>query len=280
MSIKLLRPRTPGQRGMKVNVYREVLTSKVPVRSLIRGVKSSSGRNSRGVITVQHRGGGAKQKLRQIDFIQRKFGTPATIRSIEYDPKRTAFIAYIVFGDGHHSYILAPEGIHVGDRVIYGESTKIKLGNRLMLKNIPAGVTVHNIELIPGKGGQIVRAAGAGATLMGTDEGFALLRMPSGEVRKVPEGAYASIGSVSNPEHMNIKIGKAGRSRRMGRRPRVRGKAKNPVDHPHGGGEGGSPIGLKHPKTPTGKPTRGYKTRKKKASDRLIVKRRSKKRRS
>ncbi len=279
MSIRLLRPQTPGQRGMKVNIYRGVLTPGAPVKSLVRGGKRSSGRNNRGVITSSHRGSGAKQKLRQVDFIQRKFGIPAVVRSIEYDPKRTAFIAHIIFNDGHHSYILAPEGMKVEDKVIYGENTKIKLGNRLMLKNIPAGVTVHNIELTPGKGGQIVRAAGGGATLMGLDEGFALLKMPSGEVRKVPNKAYASIGSVSNPEHMNIKLGKAGRSRRMGRRPNVRGKAKNPVDHPHGGGEGGSPIGMKHPKTPAGKPTRGYKTRKKKASNRLIVKRRGKKRR-
>lgn len=279
MSIKLLKPRTPGQRGMKVNIYREVLTSKKPVKSLIRGTKRNSGRNSRGVITIQHRGGGAKQRMRQVDFKQRKFGIPGIVRAIEYDPKRTAFLAHIVFSDGEQSYILATEGLKVGDKVICGPSTKIKPGNRLMLKNIPASVTIHNIELTPGKGGQIVRSAGSSATLMGVDEGYALIKMPSGEVRKVPEEAYASIGSVSNPEHMNIKIGKAGRTRRMGRRPRVRGKAKNPVDHPHGGGEGGSPIGLKHPKTPTGKPTRGYKTRKRKISNRLIVKRRGKKRR-
>ena len=279
MSIRLLKPRTPGQRGMKVASYREVLTSNQPVKALVRGVKRSSGRNSRGVITVQSRGGGARQKIRQVDFKQRKFGIPATVRAIEYDPKRTAFLAHIVFSDGEQSYILLPDGLKVGDRVIYGPSTKIKLGNRLMLKNIPVGVTIHSIEMTLGKGGQAVKSAGSSATLMGIDEGYALIKMPSGEVRKVPEEAYASIGRVSNPEHMNIKIGKAGRHRLMGRRPHVRGKAKNPVDHPHGGGEGGSPIGMKHPKTPTGKPTRGYKTRKPKASDKLIVKRRGKKRR-
>lgn len=265
---------------MKVNIYRGVLTSKQPVKALSRGYKRAGGRNSRGVITSRHRGSGARQKLRAVDFKQSKFGVPGVVRSIEYDPKRTAFIAHVVFSDGGQSYILAPEGLKTGDKIIYGESTKIKLGNRLKLKNIPAGVTVHNIEMTPGCGGQIVRAAGSGATLMSLDEGYALIKMPSGEVRKIPEAAYASVGSVSNPEHIGIKIGKAGRSRHMGRRPRVRGKAKNPVDHPHGGGEGGSPIGLKHPKTPAGKPTRGYKTRrKKKASSRLIVKPRGKKRR-
>lgn len=265
---------------MRVNIYRQTLTSRRPIKALSRGVKRGSGRNSRGVVTVQHRGGGAKQKIRAVDFKQRKFGIGGTVRSIEYDPKRSAFIALVVFSDGQQSYILAPVGLKVNDKIIYGENTKIKLGNRLMLKNIPAGITVHNIELTPGRGGQIVRAAGTSATVMGLDEDYALLKMPSGEVRKVPALSFASIGSVSNPEHMNIKIGKAGRARHWGRRPTVRGKAKNPVDHPHGGGEGGSPIGLKHPKTPTGKPTRGYKTRnKKKASSRLIVKPRGKKRR-
>lgn len=275
-----VKPTTSGRRGMKLLDFKSVLTSKTPVKSLIAGSKRSSGRNNRGVITIEHRGGGAKQRLRTVDFKQRKFGIPGIIRTVEYDPMRTAFIAHIVFSDGEQNYILAPEGITVGDKIIYGETAKIKLGNRLQLKNIPAGTTIHNIELIPGRGGQIVRSAGGRATLMGFDGDYALIKLPSGEVRKVIGVAAASIGSVSNGDHMNLKIGKAGRSRWLGRRPNVRGKAKNPVDHPHGGGEGGTSIGLKHPKTPTGKPTRGFKTRsRKKLSNQFIVKSRSKKRR-
>lgn len=278
--VRVVKPTTAGRRGMKLLDFASVLTTKKPVKKLVKGAKRSSGRNNRGVITIEHRGGGAKQRLRTVDFKQRKFGIPGIVRDIAYDPKRTAFIAHIVFTDGEHSYILSPEGISVGDKITYGESTKIKVGNRLQLKNIPAGTTIHNIELVPGKGGQIVRSAGGRATLMGFDDGYALIKMPSGEVRKILEDAFASIGSVSNSDHMNLKIGKAGRSRWLGRRPNVRGKAKNPVDHPHGGGEGGAPIGLKHPKTPTGKPARGLKTRnRKKLSNRLIVKPRSKKRR-
>lgn len=276
--VRLVRPTTPGRRGMKLLDFKSVLTAKKPVKSLVRGSKRSSGRNNRGVITIEHRGGGAKQLLRTVDFKQRKFGIPGIIRTVEYDPKRTAFICHLVFTDGEQTYILAPEGIAVGDKIIYGETTKIKLGNRMFLKNIPAGTTIHNIEITPGKGGQIVRSAGGRATLMGFDETYALIKLPSGEVRKIISMASASIGSVSNADHMNIKIGKAGRSRWMGRRPNVRGKAKNPVDHPHGGGEGAAPIGLKHPKTPTGKPTRGLKTRsRKKLSNKFIVRPRTKK---
>lgn len=278
MSVKTIKPTTAGRRGMKVIAFREVLSNDRPVKSLIKGGKRGSGRNNRGVITVHHRGGGAKQKQRMVDTAQRKFGIPAVVRSIQYDPKRTAFIAHIVFTDGHQTYMLAPEGLTVGQKIVFNETTKIKPGNRAQLKNIPAGLMVHNVELVPGRGGQIVRSAGTGAVVMGFDGGHAILKLPSGEVRKVPEICYASVGTVSNPEHMNIKIGKAGRSRYMNRRPHVRGKAKNPVDHPHGGGEGGSSIGMKHPKTPTGKPALGYKTRNpKKASNRLIVKRRTKK---
>lgn len=280
MNIRLIKPTTPGQRGMKVADRRQVVTSQSPYKGLVRGTKRSSSRNNRGVITITARGGGVKQLLRTVDFKQRKFGVPGIVRSIEYDPKRTALIAHIVFTDGEHSYILAPQNLGVGDKIIYNETTKIKPGNRLMLRHIPIGMIIHNIELTPGRGGQIVRSAGSGATLMSVESGYALLKLPSGEVRKVLDTGYASIGTVSNSEHFNIKIGKAGRNRWLGRRPRVRGKAKNPVDHPHGGGEGGSPIGLKHPKTPTGKPALGYKTRnKKKKSGRLIVKARTKKRR-
>jgi len=279
MNIRLIKPTTPGRRGMKVADRRQTVTSQRPHKSLVRGMKRNSGRNNRGVITIRARGGGAKQLLRKVDFKQRKLGIPGVVKTIEYDPKRTALIAHIVFTDGECSYILAPQNLSVGDKIIYNEITKIKTGNRLMLKNIPAGIIIHNIELTPGKGGQIVRSAGASATLMGIEGGYAQLKLPSGEVRKVLETAFASIGTVSNSEHMNIKIGKAGRHRWMGRRPRVRGKAKNPVDHPHGGGEGGSPIGLKHPKTPTGKPALGYKTRdRKKHSSKLIVKARNRKR--
>ncbi|AKM84780.1 MAG: 50S ribosomal protein L2, large subunit ribosomal protein L2 [candidate division Kazan bacterium GW2011_GWA1_50_15] len=279
MTVRLLKPVTPGQRGMRVLVYREVLTSKHrPVKGLVRGAKRGSGRNSRGVITSQRRGGGAKQLMRTVDLHQKKFGIPATVRAIAYDPRRTAFIAHVIFSDGEQAYMLAPEGLKVGDRVITNSTAKIKLGNRMQLAAMPAGVTVHNVELVPGKGGQIVRSAGSSATMMGLDSGYALLKLPSGEVRRIPATAYASIGAVSNGEHMNIKIGKAGRHRLMGRRPRVRGKAKNPVDHPHGGGEGGSSIGMKHPKTPTGKPALGYKTRdRKKSSNKLIVKPRPRK---
>ncbi len=278
MTVRILKPTTPGQRGMRQIVYRDVITAKSAVKSLTKGGKRGSGRNRRGVITIQHRGGGAKQSVRSVDTRQQRLGVPATVRDIAYDPKRTAFIAHLVFTNGEQSYILAPEGLKRGDKIIYNPATKVKLGNRMQLKAIPAGVAVHNVELAPGLGGQIVRSAGASATVMGFDGGYALLKLPSGEVRKLPEIAYASIGAVSNPEHMNIKIGKAGRKRWMGRRPHVRGKAKNPVDHPHGGGEGSSSIGMKHPKTPTGKPALGFKTRdRKKASNRLIVKPRPRK---
>jgi len=280
MNIILVNPTTPGRRGMKLADRRGVITEKKPFAGLTKGSKRGSGRNNRGVITISSRGGGSKQLLRTVDFKQRKFGISGNVKGIEYDPKRSAYLAHIVFTDGEHSYILAPNNLKVGDKIIYNESAKVKLGNRIMLKNIPSGQVIHNIELTPGKGGQIVRSAGLGATLMGIESGYALLKLPSGEVRKVSELGFASIGTVSNSEHMNIKIGKAGRNRWLGHRPHVRGKAKNPVDHPHGGGEGNTSIGLKHPKTPTGKPALGYKTRnKKKLSSKFIVKSRSKKRR-
>lgn len=278
MVVKLSKPNTSGRRGMSHVQHSAVITVNKPLKSLVVGKKRNSGRSSQGTITAWHRGGGAKQSMRQVDLKQLKFGIPGTIKSIEYDPKRTAYIALISFLDGEKTYILAPADIKVGDKVIYNEKTKIKMGNRLALKNIPAGVAIHNIELQPGKGGQLVRSAGSSAMIASFDKGYAQVKLPSGEIRLIPENALASIGVLSNKDHNNITIGKAGRSRLMGRRPHVRGKAKNPVDHPHGGGEGGSPIGLKHPKTPWGKPTKGYKTRKKSKSNKHIVKPRSRKR--
>jgi len=279
MGIRLIKPTTSGVRGMKVINFKEVLTAKKPVKSLTHGKKRIDVRNNRGVKTMTGRGGGAKRRFRDIDLHQNKFGIPARVAGIEYDPNRTAFIAHIIFTDGTHSYILSPEGLKVDDKVVYGESTKIKLGNRLQLKNMPAGATIHNLELVPGHGGQMARSAGASATVMSFDAGFALVKFPSGEVRKIPETAYASIGALSNPDHMNVRVAKAGRKRMMGRRPTTRGKVKNPVDHPHGGGEGSTSVGLKYPKTKTGKPALGYKTRnKKKASNKFIVKPRTVKR--
>ena len=279
MAVKKLKPITAGRRNMTQIVRTGVLTEVSPLKALTRGGKRSSGRNSRGVITAQHRGGGAKRRMRFVDLKQTRLGIPGTIKSIEYDPGRSSYIALVSFIDGEKTYILAPVDIKVGDRVVYNVSTKIKVGNRLMLKNIPTGTPIHNVELQPGRGGQLARSAGGSATIIGFDKGNAQVRIPSGEVRLIPEICFASIGALSNPDHNNVKIGMAGRKRHMGRRPIVRGKAKNPVDHPHGGGEGGSPIGLKHPKTPTGKPTKGYKTRKKRKPNWYIIKPRTKKRR-
>jgi large subunit ribosomal protein L2 len=279
MGIRAIKPTTSGIRGMRVIAFKGVITKTVPEKSLVKGRKRLDARNHRGVKTMTGRGGGVKRRLRLVDLVQNKFGIPARVESIQYDPNRTAFIAHLIFTDGAHSYILAPEGLKVDDKVVYGPSTKIKLGNRLQLKNIPAGTVIHNIELVPGRGGKLARSAGASAVLMSFDAGFALIKFPSGEVRRIPEIAYASIGSLSNPDHMNVRIAKAGRKRMMGRRPTTRGKVKNPVDHPHGGGEGSTSVGLKYPKTRTGKPALGYKTRnKKKASNKFIVKPRTKKR--
>jgi len=281
MPVRILKPTTSGQRGMSRIVRRAVITSQVPLKSLIKGHKRSSGRNSRGVITIRARGGsGVKQKIRLVDLKQLKFGIPGIVKSIEYDPGRTAYIALVSFLDGQKVYMLAPVGLSVGDKVVYNDKTKIKLGNRLMLKHIPAGTPIHNVELQPKKGGQLARSAGNRATITSFTKGYAQVKLPSGEIRLISKDAFASIGALSNPDHANIVLGKAGRSRLMGRRPRVRGKAKNPVDHPHGGGEGGCPIGLKHPKTPWGKPTKGYKTRKKSKSNKYIIKPRSRKRKS
>ena len=274
MAIKKFKPTTPGRRFMSVPSFEEI-TKKEPERSLVEILKNKAGRNMQGRTTIRHRGGGHKRKYRIIDFKRDKDGIPAKVTAIEYDPNRTAYIALLSYADGEKRYILAPTGISVGDTIQSGENADIKPGNALNLAHIPVGTTVHNIELSPGKGGQMVRSAGASAQLMAREGGMATLRLPSGEMRVVPENCRATIGQVGNIEHENISMGKAGRSRWMNKRPHVRGVVMNPVDHPHGGGEGKSPIGRKSPVTPWGKPTLGYKTRKKnKTSDKYIVKRR------
>lgn len=256
------------------------LTKVKPNKKLTTGKKKMAGRNSAGRISVRRRGGGHKRRYRDVDFKRvDKQGVPGNIASIEYDPNRTAFIALVHYNDGDKRYILCPEGLKEGDEVVCGERTKVKLGNRMQLQFIPQGYKIYNLEMQLGRGGAIVRSAGTAATLIGFDERYALVQMPSGEVRKFHKEAYASIGTVSNPEHSLIKIGKAGRSRWLGRRPKVLGKSMNAVDHPHGGGEGHSPIGLKSPKTPWGKKALGVKTRKKSKSSRLIVRTRTHKRR-
>jgi large subunit ribosomal protein L2 len=258
---------------MSVLSYEE-LTKKKPEKALLQPKKKHAGRNNQGRITVRHRGGGAKAKYRLIDFKRNKFEVPAKVAAIEYDPNRSAFIALLHYLDGEKRYILAPMGLKAGDMIVSSESADIKPGNSLLLQNIPTGTLVHNIELRPGSGGQIARSAGTYAQLMAKEGSLATLRMPSGEIRKVPINARATIGTVGNADHENVRIGKAGRKRHMGFRPSVRGVVMNPVDHPHGGGEGKSPIGLPAPVTPWGKPALGYKTRKrKKYSNRLIVKR-------
>jgi large subunit ribosomal protein L2 len=274
VAIKKFKPTTPGRRGMTVSTFEEI-TKKEPERSLVEILKNSAGRNMQGRLTSRHRGGGHKRKYRIIDFKRDKDGIPAKVVAIEYDPNRSANIALLQYRDGEKRYILAPLGLAVGDIVESGASADIKPGNALPLSHTPVGTMVHNIELVPGKGGQLVRAAGTAAQLMAREGGFATLRLPSGEMRMVHEECKATIGQVGNLDHENITIGKAGRSRWLNRRPHVRGVVMNPIDHPHGGGEGKSPIGLKSPVTPWGKPTLGYKTRKKKkASDKYIVKRR------
>ena len=261
---------------MSVLTYEEI-TKKTPEKSLTEILKKNAGRNKQGRITVRHQGGGSKRKYRIIDFKRDKKGVPAKVIAIEYDPNRTAFIALLQYADGEKRYILAPLDLKVGDTVVSGEEADIKPGNALPLQNIPVGTLIHNIELKAGRGGQIVRSAGAYAQLMGKENGYAQVRLPSGEYRKVPLNAMATIGTVGNTDHSNVNIGKAGRKRHMGIRPTVRGVVMNPVDHPHGGGEGKSPVGMPAPVTPWGKPALGYKTRKtKKYSNRLIVKRATK----
>lgn len=277
MAIKKYKPNTPGQRGMTVSAFEEI-TKSTPEKSLTVTLKKHSGRNSRGKITVRHRGGGYRPKYRIIDFKRNKDGIPGKVAAIEYDPNRSANIALIFYADGEKAYIIAPNKLKVGDTIVSGADADIKVGNALPLANIPVGTIIHNIELNPGGGGQLVRSAGNGAQLMAKEGKFAQVRLPSGEVRKIRIECRATIGEVGNLDHENIKIGKAGKKRHMGIRPTVRGSVMNPNDHPHGGGEGRAPIGRKGPVTPWGKPALGLKTRKKKkASDKLIVKRRNEK---
>ena len=274
MSIKVYKPTTNSRRNMSVTDYSE-LSKVAPERSLLAPLKKHSGRNSYGRITVRHHGGGNRRKYRIIDFKRDKMGA-ATVLTLEYDPNRSAHIALIQYEDGEKRYILAPVGLKVGDIVSAGADADIKAGNALPLANIPTGTFVHNVELYPGRGGQLARAAGNAAQLMAKEGVYALLRLPSGELRNVPASCMATVGTVGNADHENVKIGKAGRTRHMGIRPTVRGSVMNPNDHPHGGGEGKSPIGRPGPCTPWGKPALGYKTRnKKKSSDKLIVKRRN-----
>lgn len=274
MPIRTHKPTSPGRRGMSVSTFEEI-TKKAPEKSLLKPLKKNAGRNVRGKITVRHRGGGAKRRLRIIDFKRNKLGVPAKVAAIEYDPNRSARIALIHYGDGEKRYMLAPLGLKVGDTVMSGPAAEIKPGNALPLKAIPTGTLIHNIELYRGKGGQMVRSAGAAAQLMAKEGLHCLLRLPSGEMRLVDSECMATVGQVGNVDHANIHLGKAGRSRLLGRRPQVRGAAMNPRDHPHGGGEGKAPIGMPGPKTPWGKPALGYRTRRNKASDKWIVKRRS-----
>ncbi len=274
MAMKHYKPTTPSRRNMTVIDYSELSKVK-PERSLLEPIKKNAGRNSYGRITVRHRGGGNRRKYRVIDFKRNKFGVPATVKTLEYDPNRTAHIALVEYADGEKRYIIAPVGLKVGDTVVNGPDADIKVGNALPLASIPTGTFIHNIEMYPGKGAQLARSAGNQAQLMAKENGMALLRLPSGELRNVPDSCMATVGQVSNPEHENVSLGKAGRKRHMGWRPTVRGSVMNPCDHPHGGGEGKSPIGRPGPVTPWGKPTLGYKTRQKhKASDKYIVKRR------
>ncbi|MPM89026.1 50S ribosomal protein L2 [bioreactor metagenome] len=273
MAIKKYKPTTPGRRGMTVTDY-SVLSKVAPERSLLEPMKHNSGRNNNGRITVRHHGGGNRTKYRMVDFKRNKLDVPATVKTLEYDPNRSAHIALIQYEDGAKSYILAPEGLSVGDIVMSGPSADIKPGNCLPFSAIPVGTVIHNIELYPGKGAQLVRAAGNMAQLMAKENGYALVRLPSGEMRNVPLNCVATVGQVGNIDHENVNLGKAGRRRHMGWRPAVRGSAMNPCDHPHGGGEGKSPVGRPSPVTPWGKPTMGYKTRKHhNRSDKFIVKR-------
>ena len=274
MAIKFYKPTTPGRRNMTTMDYSE-LSKVAPERSLLEPIKKNAGRNSYGRITVRHRGGGNRRKYRVIDFKRERFGITATVQTLEYDPNRSAFIALVQYEDGEKRYIIAPQDLKVGDKIVSGPEADIKPGNALPLINIPVGTFLHNIELYPGKGAQLARSAGNTAQLMAKENGMALLRLPSGALRNVPANCMATVGVVSNPEHANVNYGKAGRKRHMGWRPTVRGSVMNPCDHPHGGGEGKSPIGRPGPVTPWGKPALGYKTRQKnKRTDKYIVKRR------
>ena len=277
MAIKHFNPVTPGQRK-KSTLVNEELTKTAPEKSLLRKVNKNSGRNNQGRITVRHQGGGAKRKYRIIDFKRNKFDIEGRVASIEYDPNRSANIALINYIDGEKRYIIAPKGLKVGMKIVSGNNADIKIGNALPLMNIPVGTTIHNIEMRPGKGGQIARSAGQSAQILGREDKYVLVRLSSGETRKILGTCMATIGEVGNEDYSLVRLGKAGRSRHMGIRPTVRGSVMNPNDHPHGGGEGRTPVGRKQPMTPWGKPALGYKTRKnKKSSTKLIVTRRNKK---
>ena len=274
MAIRNFRPITPGQRGMST-LINDSITATKPEKSLLSPLFNKAGRNNQGKITVRHQGGGEKRKYRIIDFKRNKFGIEGTVASVEYDPNRSSNICLINYADGEKRYILAPKGIKVGMKVISSENADIKLGNTLPIANIPVGTTVHNVELKPGKGGELARSAGSSVQILGREGNYVLVRLTSGEVRKVLGTCLATVGEVGNEDYGLVKLGKAGRKRHMGVRPTVRGSVMNPNDHPHGGGEGKAPVGRSGPMTPWGKPALGYKTRKKKASDKLIVRRRN-----
>ena len=277
MAIRVYKPTSPARRFMSVLTFEEI-TKKEPERSLVTDLRHKAGRNHHGKITVRHQGGGARRKYRIIDFKRNKDGIPATVKAIEYDPNRTCFIALLYYADGEKRYILAPLGLKVGDTVMSGPEADIKPGNCLPIENIPLGTLIHNVEIKVGRGGQMVRSAGTAAQVMAKEGAYAQVRLPSGEVRKVSMNARATVGQVGNTDHSNVRVGKAGRSRHMGIRPTVRGVVMNPCDHPHGGGEGKSPVGMPAPMSPWGKKTQGVKTRKhRKYSDKLIVSRKSKK---
>lgn len=278
MPVKKFKPTSPGRRGMSGHTFEEVTRSK-PEPALLIPKKKRGGRNNQGRITVRHQGGGNRRQIRVLDFKRNKFDIPAKVASIEYDPNRSARIALLHYADGEKRYIVAPLGLTAGDTVISGQNAEIRPGNSLPLANIPLGTMIHNIELKEGRGGQLVRAAGASAQLLGKEGAYAALRLPSGEVRRVRQSCYATVGEVGNPDHSNIKLGKAGRKRHKGIRPTVRGSAMSPRDHPHGGGEGRQPIGLPGPKSPWGKPTLGKKTRRNKQTEKYIIRHRSKRRR-
>ena len=274
MAIRNYKPTTNARRGMSALINDEITTNK-PEKSLLAPISKKAGRNNQGKITVRHQGGGEKRKYRIIDFKRNKFGIEGTVASVEYDPNRSSNICLINYADGEKRYILAPKGIKVGMKVISSENADIKLGNTLPIANIPVGTTVHNVELKPGKGGELARSAGSSVQILGREGNYVLVRLTSGEVRKVLGTCLATVGEVGNEDYGLVKLGKAGRKRHMGIRPTVRGSVMNPNDHPHGGGEGKAPVGRSGPMTPWGKPALGYKTRKKKASDKLIVRRRN-----
>ena len=276
MAIKSYKPTTNGRRNMTVLVYKNEITCDTPEKSLLQPLKGKGGRNNLGRITVRHKGGAEKRKYRVIDFLRNKDNIPGTVKTVEYDPNRSANIALVVYADGEKRYIIAPKGIKVGTQIFSGKDVDIKVGNALPLENIPVGTTIHNIELHPGAGAQLVRSAGTSAQILGREGKYVLIRLASGEVRKVLGACRATIGEVGNADHMNVNIGKAGRTRHMGIKPTVRGSVMNPNDHPHGGGEGRTPVGRKAPLTPWGKVALGKKTRNtKKKSNELIVRRRN-----